>query len=107
MPKQLRIVLLLLVLALVAGTHFYQRHTLSQWRTPLRVEIYPINADGANETAVYIQHLSAADFDAIGAFFAREGARHGLARPTRCRCACVRSCTRCRPRRRPSPVRGG
>ncbi len=82
MPKQLRIVLLLLVLAMVAGTHFYQRYTLSQWRTPVRVEIYPINADGARDTATYIQGLSAADFDAVAAFFAREGGRYGHARPT-------------------------
>jgi hypothetical protein len=82
MPKQLRIVLLLLVLALVAGTHFYQRHTLAQWRTPVRVEIYPINADGARETAAYIERLSVEDFDAIPAFFAREGARYGRVRPT-------------------------
>lgn len=80
MPKQLRIVLLLLVLALVAGTHFYQRYTLSQWRTPVRVEIYPINADGASETAAYIQRLSPEDFDAIPTFFAREGAHYGHAR---------------------------
>lgn len=82
MPKKLRIVLLLVVLALVAGTHFYQRHALAQWRAPLRVEVYPINADGTGETAAYIQRLSAADFDAIAAFFAREGGRYGLARPT-------------------------
>jgi hypothetical protein len=80
MPRPLRILLLLLVLALVAGTHFYQRYTLSQWRTPVRVDIYPINADGASETAAYIQSLSADEFDAIPAFFAREGGRYGHTR---------------------------
>lgn len=82
MPKTLRVALLLLVLAMVAGSHFYQRYTLAQWRQSVRVEIYPINADGASETAAYIARLEAADFEAVEAFFGREGARYGLARAT-------------------------
>ncbi|MEM7208675.1 MAG: hypothetical protein AAF434_12690 [Pseudomonadota bacterium] len=48
------------------------------WHNPLNVVIYPINADGKNTTARYVDTLSVDHFRGIEKWFAREGKRYKL-----------------------------
>ncbi len=80
--KKFRIIVLLLLLVLVAGTSFWEGLLVRGWIRPLEVAIYPINGDRDNDnsiqTAAYIAHLSASQFDEIGAFFKRQSQRYRL-----------------------------
>ena len=73
-----RIVVLLFVLATVAQTAWLARTRTTDWRSTLRVVIYPIRADGSAVTSRYVSDLRKSAFDAIEAFFAREGRKHGV-----------------------------
>ncbi|MBY4677774.1 hypothetical protein K6T12_14290 [Marinobacterium sp. CAU 1594] len=59
------------------------------WRTPLRVVIYPINADRQWDTGQYIAALDDEHFEDIEHFLARQGERYRLpvTRPVRVRLA--------------------
>jgi hypothetical protein len=76
--KTLRISVLLLVLALVAGQQWLDRVATQSWRDPLWVGIFPVAADGAAKTQSYVAGLTAQDFADIEAFFTREAHRYGL-----------------------------
>jgi len=76
--KNLRISVLLLVLALVAGQQWLDRVATQSWRDPLWVGIFPVAADGSAHTQEYVAGLSAKDFADIEAFFSREARRYGL-----------------------------
>lgn len=77
MAKRLRIALLSFVLVLVALNAWFTRQDITAWKQPLRVVIYPINADASPVTARYIADLQPGSFDAIENFFQREIARYG------------------------------
>jgi hypothetical protein len=77
MAKRLRIALLSFILLLVALNAWFTRHDITAWEQPLRVVIYPINADASPVTAQYISALRPDSFGAIGNFFRREIARYG------------------------------
>jgi hypothetical protein len=77
MAKRLRIALLSFILLLVALNAWITRHDITAWKQPLRVVIYPINADASPVTAQYISGLRPGSFSAIENFFRREIARHG------------------------------
>lgn len=77
--KLARILGLFLVLVVVAGVAIQDAHESTSWELPLRVAVYPVNADGAPATAEFIAGLSADDFAPMERFFAREGMRRGLA----------------------------
>jgi hypothetical protein len=68
-----RILILLIVLALVAGTTTWERLWVRGWTRPLAVTIYPIAMDEAS--AAYVGLLKAEDYQEIGAFLAREAPR--------------------------------
>jgi len=80
--KKFRIIILLLLLAAVAGISVWEGLWVRGWIRPLEVAIYPINGDGPGEgsaqTQAYIAGLSATQFDEIGAFFTQQAARHRL-----------------------------
>ena len=80
--KKLRIIALLLLLVLLAGTSFWEGLLVRGWIKPLEVVIYPINGDSENDssvqTAAYIAHLHASQFDEIGAFFKQQSQRFRL-----------------------------
>ena len=76
--KAIRVGLLLLVLVIVAGNHWLGMARLAAWDRPIWITVYPINADGAPETARYIDALDASDFNEIGAFFSRQAAAYGV-----------------------------
>lgn len=65
--KSLRIALLLLVLAYVGIDTFLSNERATDWKRSLRVVVYPINADGSDKTAEYINQLQSSHFDSINA----------------------------------------
>lgn len=77
MAKRLRIALLSFILLLVALNAWFTRHEITAWQQPLRVVIYPINADASPVAARYIGELRPDSFRAIEDFFRRESARYG------------------------------
>ena len=78
MWKNLRIALLLLVLAAVAGQQLLDRRATHGWHETLWVGLFPLNADGSATAQHYIASLTPADFADLEAFFTREGHRYGL-----------------------------
>jgi len=80
--RNLRVLLLLILLAYVAIYTKSQRIETMAWLDPLEVVILPINADGDPATALYIEQLSSAQFEAIDEFMSKQGKRYGvLAKP--------------------------
>jgi len=77
--RNIRILLLLLVLAAVALQQWLDRVQTQSWRQPLWVGIYPLDADGTASAQHYIEGLTPADFAPIESFFAREAHRYGVA----------------------------
>jgi hypothetical protein len=78
MWRRFRIAILLLILAFVALDAHFDRVYSTDWDTPLRVAIYPINGDGSATAQRFISDLSASDFRTIETFFAEEARRYGL-----------------------------
>ncbi len=87
MLKIIRIIFLLLLLAFVAFYSKSQRLSARSWSEPLGVVVYPINADGSEAVAQYIDSLEADDFKSIDRFFESEAEAFelGLLQPTRLR----------------------
>jgi hypothetical protein len=85
MFRKFRIAVLLLVLLFVGLNTYFDRVYSTDWDIPLRIGVYPINADGSKAAARYIAALEAKNFRPIEEFFAAEGQRHGIAmeRPVR------------------------
>lgn len=76
--KKFRVIVLLLLLAAVAGVTIWEGAWVRGWNRPLEVAVYPINGDDSEQTQAYIAGLSAAQFDEIGAFFTQQAERHRL-----------------------------
>lgn len=76
--KNIRILLLLAILAFVAVYTKQQRLYSTSWLEPLEVIVFPINADGSEVTARYIANLSDESFASIDRFTAREAKKHDL-----------------------------
>ncbi len=85
--RNLRILLFIILLLVVAIQSQQQRLSSTDWLEPLDVIIYPINSDGDAKTAAYIEQLSAKNFIAIDDFMAQQGKRYQLIveRPTKIR----------------------
>lgn len=73
MSRNRRILFLLIVLALVAGTTTWERLWVRGWTHPLEVAIYPVAMD--EESAAFVSQIKIEDFQEIGAFLAREAPR--------------------------------
>ncbi len=78
MFRVLRIVVLLVILANVAIGAWLARARSTAWDHPLRVVVFPINADGSEATARYIRNLRPETFRAIEAFLDAEAQRYGV-----------------------------
>lgn len=76
--KNIRIVILLSLLALAAIYTQDQRLNTTSWYQPIEVIIFPINGDGSAKTEHYIQQLSTKHFQDIDTFFIREAKRYHL-----------------------------
>lgn len=85
MFKAIRITVLLLILVFVALSTWLSAARSTDWDNSLWVKVYPINADGSEATARYIDTLDVEVFAGIEEFIAREAKRYGqsVARPVR------------------------
>tara|TARA_R110002111_G_scaffold47424_2_gene84774 strand:- start:780 stop:1565 length:786 start_codon:yes stop_codon:yes gene_type:complete len=80
--KNLRILILLILLAFTAIYTQDQRLNTRYWYQPTTVAIFPINGDGSEVTANYIKHLTPAHFQDIDAFFTKNAKQYKLITPT-------------------------
>ncbi len=78
MFRNIRILILLLVLLSVAVGTWRAKLDATDWTSPLEVAVYPINADGSRAAAEYIGALTQDTFDSIEAFLTKEAARYGV-----------------------------
>ncbi len=76
--KTIRITLLLLVLGYVGLDALLSKSRATDWKHPLRVVIYPINADGRKATDQYISQLKRSQFDSLKKMLKKQSARYGL-----------------------------
>lgn len=74
--KNIRITLLLLILGYILIDTFLSDKRATNWTRSLRVVIYPINADGSEQTAKYISQLKLSDFDKLNTMLIREGEKY-------------------------------
>lgn len=77
--RQLRVGLLLLVLALVAIDTWLSRARTHDWSEKERVAVYPIAGDNGAATLKQLASLDDEYFAAVEDFFAREARKYGLA----------------------------
>jgi hypothetical protein len=82
MWRILRIALLLFILASVAQTAWLARTRTAEWKTPLRVAVYPIPADGSDAGRRYVAGLGRERYEPIEEFFRAEAAKHSLPLPS-------------------------
>lgn len=85
MFKAIRVTILLFILGMVLTSTWLSQARSTDWNNSLWVKIYPINADGSQISADYIQQLSVEQFSGIESFVSREVERYGhdLKRPVR------------------------
>lgn len=76
--KKIRITILLLILAYVGLNTFLNNKRATDWKHPLRVVIYPINADRKSTTDKYISQITNEQFDGFKEFLQREASKYGL-----------------------------
>lgn len=76
--KQVRILLLLLILFFVAMNTWLVKMRSTDWNEPLWVAIYPINGDGNGVVSEYMASLTEKTFAPIEDFLASEALRYGL-----------------------------
>jgi hypothetical protein len=81
--RNVRVLILLLVLLWAAGHTWLERIASTGWKEPLWVGIFPVNADGSPTAQSYIEGLGEREFTDIEDFIAREAHRYGrdLAQP--------------------------
>jgi hypothetical protein len=77
--KALRILILFFILVVVGAGTWLTRVRTTAWDQPLRVAIFPINADASSATGRYIRSLTVEAFEPIARFMRQEAARYGLA----------------------------
>lgn len=75
MWKALRVAILLLILAMAAQSAWLAQRDATDWKNPLVVVVYPLNADGSEAADRYIAALGVERFQPI-ADFMREQAAH-------------------------------
>ncbi len=81
MFKAVRISILLFVLFFVGVSTWLTQARSTDWNNSLWVKIYPINGDGSQTSAQYIETLRLRDFSGIETFLEREIAKYGGAVP--------------------------
>ena len=85
MWRKFRIVILLLVLLFVGLNSYFDQLYSTDWDIPLRVGVFPINADASPVAANYITKLEQSDLLPLEDFFATEAKEYSvqLQRPVR------------------------
>jgi hypothetical protein len=82
MLRPLRITILVFILIVVGVSTWLTRLRTTSWEQPLRVAIFPINADASPATDRYVRELTLAAFSPIARFTREEAKRYGLALST-------------------------
>jgi hypothetical protein len=78
MRKNLRYLILLLILLFVAVNEALNKTRSTSWENPLWVRIYAVNGDGREATDKYIDSLTTDSFEAVEKFVNREARRYGI-----------------------------
>ena len=78
MFKTIRVVILLAVLVVVAGTTWMTKYRALKWDRTLDVVVYPINADQSAVTRDYLAALKLETFQPIANLLSDEGKRYGI-----------------------------
>lgn len=76
--RKIRITFLLLLLLLIALNTWLSIVRVTDWKEPLWVVVYPINADGRIETGQYVSALVEEHFEDMEIFMRREAGRYGV-----------------------------
>jgi len=76
--KQIRVLILLLVLAPLVFAFQYPSNAQPLWNRPQVIAVFPYNPDGSADVERYLQTLRTEDLKPIEQFFNREARRHGL-----------------------------
>jgi hypothetical protein len=75
--RNIRVLILLLILLWAATHTWFERISSTGWKQPLWVGIFPVNADGSATAQAYIDGLQTREFADIEDFMAREAHRYG------------------------------
>jgi hypothetical protein len=78
MWRALRIAILLIVLAIVAGGAWLDRQRTTSWDHTVWVGAFPVNADGSAAAADYISNLTETQLQPVTDFVAHEAHRYGV-----------------------------
>jgi hypothetical protein len=78
MNKNLRYLILLLILLFVAVNEVVLKMRSTSWARPLQVHIYAVSGDARAASESYIDALTTADFKPIETFVNREARRYGI-----------------------------
>lgn len=70
--------ILVYILILVGAGHWLTTQRTTSWDRPLSVAVYPINGDGSQRSAEYIQSLEWDAFKSIDRFMAEEAKHYGV-----------------------------
>jgi len=76
--RNLRVVVLLGILALVLSSTLSENRRLTSWSQPLQVGIYPVMLDSSPAVAERLRELNADQFQPIANFVAQQAQRYGL-----------------------------
>ncbi len=77
--RKLRIAFLLTLLLFIGLDAWLSKSRATNWDLPLWVVLYPINGDGSETSAEYINSLESEHFETIEDFFGQEAKDYGLA----------------------------
>lgn len=90
MLKTIRISFWIIVVLAVLW-QLWEEYQILQWRRPLYVALYPVNADGDAEVERYINELTQKDFMVLEDYFSEEAKRYhlGIRRPVMVRLGSV------------------
>ncbi len=76
--KQIRIIILLVILFFVGMNAWLTKLRTTDWDTSLWVAVYPINADGSQAASDYINTLEVNRFEPIESFMDQEAKRYSV-----------------------------
>jgi hypothetical protein len=79
--RYVRYLVLLAILAMVAGNELWTQYRISQWQAPVVVNLFAINADGYPVSERYVRKLSIRNFQPIELFLNREAGRYSIPAP--------------------------
>lgn len=79
MWRNIRILILLLILLFVALNTYFDRVYSTDWDIPLRVTVYPINGDSSAEVEQFIGRLTLDRFQPLEKFFESAARGYGVA----------------------------